>query len=231
MQFFFSGLFIAALVAPVSVIAADLPDPESEEFCQVAQQILANTEMVGENEIFTDMPAYRHSKPSPDPLKIYQVISYSGATPVLVSCKLKSADHIQEVFGEAAAGAQLGCPVITKMTQDQAAAELEAAGNAEAAAVVKTFVLEQNEPEMTGSGYLSDFELSFVGDDDVIHINTPSLQVDYSSLWSYVLPEKFIGQTYCHLATATYMKALATGDMQPGIVMTTADDAPVTPSE
>jgi hypothetical protein len=231
MKTLFSGLLVAVLAAPVSVVAAELPDPESVEFCQVAQQILANTEIVGENEIFTDMPSYRHSKPSPDPLKIYQVVSYVGAVPIVVSCKLKAADHLQEVFGEAAAGEQLACPVITKMIQDQAAAELEADGNAEAAAAVRAFVLEQNEPSLAGSGYLADFEPSFVGDDGATHINTPSLQVDFASWWSYVLPEKFIGQTYCHLATATYMKALATGDMEPGIVMTTADDAPVTPSE
>jgi hypothetical protein len=231
MKTFFSGLLVAVLAAPVSAIAADLPDAESVEFCQVAQQILANTEMVGENEIFTDMPSYRHSKPSPDPLKIYQVISYSGAVPIVVSCKVKAADHLQEVFGEAAAGEQLGCPVITKMVQEQAAAELDADGNTEAAAALRGFVLEQNEPSLAGSGYLADFEPSFVGDDGAIHINSNGLQVNYASWWSYVLPEKFIGQTYCHLATATYMKALATGDMEPGIVITTEDDAPVTPSE
>ncbi len=231
MKTFFSGLLVAVLAAPVSVVAADLPDPESVEFCQVAQQILANTEMVGENEIFTDMPSYRHSKPSPDPLKIYQVVSYVGTMPVVVSCKLKSADHLQEVFGEAAAGEQMGCPLVTKMVQEQAAAELDADGNADAAAAVRAFVLEQNEPALAGSSYLADFEPSFVGDDGAIHINSNGLQVDYDSLWSYVLPEKFIGQTYCHLATATYMKALATGDVEPGVVITTEDDAPVTPSE
>jgi hypothetical protein len=64
-----------------------------------------------------------------------------------------------------------------------------------------------------------------------VHINSPGLQNDYESLWAYVMPEKFIGQTYCHLATTNYLKALAAGEMQPGIVMTTVDDAQVTPSE
>jgi hypothetical protein len=43
------------------------------------------------------------------------------------------------------------------------------------------------------------------------------------------LPEKFEGQTYCHLATVAYVKALATGEIEPGTKMTTADDAPVQP--
>jgi hypothetical protein len=39
----------------------------------------------------------------------------------------------------------------------------------------------------------------------------------------------FEGQTYCHIATVDYMKAVATGEIEPGTVMTTADDAPTQP--
>ena len=34
--------------------------------------------MVGDNEVFTDMPAYRASKPSVNPHNIYQVVTYKG---------------------------------------------------------------------------------------------------------------------------------------------------------
>jgi hypothetical protein len=44
-----------------------------------------------------------------------------------------------------------------------------------------------------------------------------------------ILPERVEGQVYCHLATAEYLKALATGALEPGTLITTADDAPVTP--
>ena len=223
--------FVAFLVLPVMVQAEALPDAESVAFCQVAQQVLANTIVVSDNTIFTDMPAYRKSKPAPEPLQTYQIISYSGAVPVMVSCKVKAADHVQEIFGEDAAGPQLGCPVLAEMIQEQASMELEAEGNEDAAATLRGFVIEQNEAFITGSNYLSDFQLSFVGDDGLIHLNSPGLQNDFDSLWAYVMPERFIGQTYCHLATTTYMKALATGDMEPGIVMTTVDDAQVTPVE
>jgi len=221
----------ALVMLPMVVLAADMPEAESAEFCQRAQQILANTSVVSENTIFTDMPAYRSSKPAPEPLQTYQIVSYSGVTPVMVSCKLKAADHLRNIFGEDAAGEQLGCPVIAAILQEQAALELDAEGNAYAAANVRAFVLEQNEPYITGSSYLAEFELSFVGDDGAVHINSPGLQNDYESLWAYVMPERFIGQTYCHLATTDYLEALATGEMEPGIVMTTVDDAQVTPAE
>jgi len=223
--------FAVFLILPGMVQGEALPDAESVEFCQVAQQVLANTTVVSENTIFTDMASYRKSKPGPEPLQTYQIISYSGAVPVMVSCKVKAADHIQEIFGTDAAGPQLGCPVLAERIQEQAAVELEAEGNGDAADAMRGFVIEQNEPFITGSSYLADFELSFVGDDGLIHVNSPGLQNDFNSLWAYVMPERFIGQTYCHLATTTYLKALARGEMEPGIVMTTTDDAQVTPVE
>jgi hypothetical protein len=223
--------FIALLALPMVALAQAMPDAESAEFCQTVQQILANTSKVSENTIFTDMPSYRASKPAADPLQTYQVVSYSGTTPIMVSCKVKAADHIRITYGESAAGEQLGCPVVEAMLQEQAALQLDAAGNAEAANTLRGFVLEQNEPYVKGSSYLSDFQLSFVGDDGAVHISSPGLHVDYDSWWSYIMPERFIGQTYCHLATTDYLKALATGAMQPGIVMTTVADAQVTPAE
>ncbi len=226
--FLLTGL--AALLPALSQAQA-LPDAESTEFCQVAQQVLANTEVATENTIFTNMDAYRKSKPSPKPLMIYQVVSYEGTMPVMVSCKVKAADHIRSVYGEDAAGEQQSCPVLAAMIRNQAVLELGREGNAEAAEQLRAYVLEQNEPYTTGSSYLADFELSFVGDDGAVHINSPGLQNDYESLWAYIMPEKFIGQTYCHLATTQYLKALATGEMEPGLVMTTGDDAQVTPAE
>jgi len=44
-----------------------------------------------------------------------------------------------------------------------------------------------------------------------------------------VLPERVVGQLYCHLPTVAYVKALAMGTMAPGTVVTTGDNAAVTP--
>jgi len=225
-------LLIAIAVVFQPVFAADivLPEPTDENFCQVVQKILANTEVDSQNTVFTDMPEYRHSKPSVDPLMTYQVVTYAGAQPVMVSCKIKGAAHIRSAYGDEAAGEQRYCPDVARMLQAQAVAELQQNGQPEAAAKAQALVIEENEPFMTGRDYLADFELSFVGDDGAIHINSPGLFHDYDSWSTWILPENFEGQTYCHLATADYIKGLATGDIEPGTVMTTADDAPVVPN-
>ena len=208
-----------------------LPDPKAVEFCQVVQQILANTEVESNNTVFTNMPDYRHSKPSPDPLNTYQVVTYDGQRPIMVSCKVKGAAHVRAAFGQDAAGEQLYCPTVTRMVKVQAIAELRQEDRPDAVATAEAFVIDDNEPYITGRDYLSDFELSYRGEDGAIHFNSPGLFHDYDSWTTWILPEKFEGQTYCHIATVAYMKAVATGEIEPGTIITTVDDAPTTPAE
>ena len=222
-------ILIAILLQPAFAQTRVLPDPTDPNFCQAVQKFMSNTEVESTNTLFTDMPEYRHSKPMVNPLQTFQVVSYDGTTPIMVSCKIKGAAHIRDAFGDDAAGEQLFCPDVTRVLQAQAVAGLKLAGLTDAAANAEAFVLDNNEPFMTGRDYLADFELSYLGDDGAVHIQSPGLFHDYDGWTTWILPEKFEGQAYCHLATPAYISALAMGQMEPGRVMTTADDAPVTP--
>lgn len=223
-------ILAALLTSPTFTAAVELPAPTSDNFCQVAQQILANTAMESYNTVFKNMPDYRASKPFPRPLMTFQVVQYDGQRPIVISCKVKGAAHIRSAVNDDAAGEQLFCPSITRLLQERAVAELTEEGLTDAAAAAASFVIDENEPFMTGRDYLSDFTLSYEGDDGAVHISTPGLFHNYESLTRWILPEKFEGQVYCHLATTEYMKALATGELQPGTVITTADDAPTVPN-
>lgn len=220
-------LACAILCSPAASLA--LPPPDSGEFCIEVQKILADTDLQGDITVFTDMPAYRHSKPMVEPLAIFQVVSYAGKRPIMVSCKVKTAAHLRAAHGAEAAGEQRFCADITRRVQAQAVEELRQSGQEAAARAAAGFVVEENEPYTTGRSYLADFQLSFLGADGRIHLNSPGLFQDYDSWVTMLLPERFQGQSYCHIASVDYIKALATGEMAPGTVMTTADDAPVTP--
>lgn len=231
--------FIPSLAALPAVVAAastgvaqptTLPDPATEDFCMAVQQILANTDRPGANTVFTNMPAYRRSKPKVNYHLIYQVVTYRGDMPIMVSCKVKGSAHLRAEYGHDAAGEQLFCPVITRMTQAQAVAELEQAGDAVAAARAAEFVIDDTEPYASGRAYLGEFPLSYEGEDGAIHISSPGLFQDYDSWITVIVPERFEGQVYCHIATPDYLKALATGSIEPGTLITTGDDAPVRPS-
>ncbi len=228
----FSFTIVISMALTAMVNAADdvtLPEPSSAEYCQLVQQLMADTSLVSDNTLFTDMPAYRHSKPMVDPLQTFQVVSYQGTLPIMVSCKIKGAAHVRAAYGEAAAGEQTYCPSITQLAQQQAVDELKAAGNEAAAAIASALVIDNTEPGMTGQSYLADFELSYVDEDKAVHLSSPGLFHDYDSWITWILPETLEGQVYCHLPTVAYMKGLATGELSPGTLMTTAADAPVQP--
>jgi len=224
-------LVTASMLLSPAHASAPLPAPTSEGFCLAVQQIMANTSIVGNNTVFDNMPAYRASKPMVDPLNIYQIVTYRGETPIMVSCKVKGAAHLRAAFGPDAAGEQFFCPTVAGRIKEQAIAGLVEAGAVDAAASLADFVIEPNEPYITGQQYLSEFELSFIDDDGAVHINSPGLFHDYDSWTTLILPERFEGQVYCHLATVEYLQALAAGEMQPGTLIVTTDDAPTTPQE
>jgi len=219
---------MTVLAMPAFAQDSKLPDPTSPDFCIAVQYILADTKIEPTNEIFDNMPDYRHSKPAPNPLMIYQVVTYDEVGPIVVSCKVKTADHIRAEYGEDAAGEQRYCPEITRMVQAQAAEELRQ-WNPDAAAVAESFVIDETEPYMMGSSYLSDFQSSYLGEDGLIHFTSPGLQTNWDDWLIWIMPNRVRGQTYCHLPTVAYMKRLATGTAEPGAFITTVDDAPTMP--
>jgi hypothetical protein len=217
-----------ALSSP-ALAAEGWPPPTSAEFCVAAQKFLATTSMQGGNTVFSDMASFRHSKPFVKPLRIYQVVTYRAARPIVVSCKVKTAAHLRAAYGEKAAGRQQFCPALARRLQAQAVAELRLANQPAAAAKAAAFVVDEQEPYITGRAFLADFRPSYRADDGALHISSPGLYQNYDSWITRFLPEQVQGQAYCHLPTVEYLKGLATGEMAPGTIVTTADDAPVRP--
>ncbi|MEC9375910.1 MAG: hypothetical protein VYA80_06015 [Pseudomonadota bacterium] len=220
------------LLGSTSILAQEtaLPDPESNRFCSIVQKILSNTSIESINTIFDNMPDYRSSKPSVSPLNTYQVITYSGATPIVVSCKIKTSDHLQSEYGEDAAGKQRYCPEISKLTLQQAITELETE-NADAAVIAANFVVDDTEPYATGQSYLGDYQPIAEDDTGTIHITSPGLQSNWNNFpISWILPDELLGQTYCHFPTVDFLKAVATGEIEPGLTVTTSEDAPTQPN-
>ena len=225
------GLILLLVALPLAIVSAAQPLPPSTDasYCGAVQQVLAATTVTPDNTLFADMPSYRHSKPMIRPLTTYQVVSYVGRVPVMVSCKIKSASHIRAEYGDEAVGEQQFCAAITRLNQQAAVNELRGAGDQAAADKAAAIVVDDTEPGLTGRHYLSAFELSYVGEEGSLHVPSPGLYHDYDSWMTWILPEMLEGQMYCHIPSNEYFQALATGALQPGSLMTTADDAPTSP--
>jgi hypothetical protein len=57
------------------------------------------------------------------------------------------------------------------------------------------------------------------------------LQTNWEDWLLWIMPNRVRGQTYCHLATVPYVKALATGTMEPGTQIISTDDAVTRPGK
>ena len=198
-----------------SLSATSLPATTTDTFCTEVQKILANTEMESDLVVYDDIAAYRKSKLTIPPLTGSQYVWLDERNrPKMVSCKVKSADHLRDHYGEEAAGEQRPCRDITLMVRDMAATRLEAE-DPSLAATLRSYVIEPDVPFTTGRAYLTPFPLAFQGTDDQLHIHTQSLQIDWLDYKWILMPYTLRGQTYCHLITPEHIEALARGDAQP----------------
>jgi pimeloyl-ACP methyl ester carboxylesterase len=209
--------------------AREWPAPDSERFCVVMQQRMAGTVLTGANTLFRDMAEYRHSKPSVRPLRLYQVVTYDGALPMRVSCKMKTAAHLRDEYGADAAGAQQQCAAMVRSLRDEAVARLRAANLHDAATAAAAFVVDETPPYITGRAYLASYAQSERDAAGRIHLAAPGLFQDYESWITPLLPAILQGQSYCHVPTIEYLTALARGEREPGMVLTTEDGAAATP--
>jgi hypothetical protein len=205
----------ALAIGAAMASATPLPDTTTDTFCTAVQEILAGTTVPSELTIYPDIASFRQSKPTPRPLTNSQFVTLDEqGRPKMVSCKVKSADHIRSEYGADAAGPQRYCREITVMVHAKLVARLEA-DEPELAATVRGYIIEPDEPQPTGAMYLSPFPLAFADGDGNLHINTQSLQVNWDDWHFWIMPNVLRGQTYCHIITPEYLEALGRGQAQP----------------
>ena len=91
------------------------------DFCSEAQRIVANSRVPAVNTVFADREAFIRSKASARPLETRQYAAPEagpGSSPKMVSCKMKTADHIRTEFGADQAGADETCALLNQRTLD-----------------------------------------------------------------------------------------------------------------
>jgi hypothetical protein len=92
----------------------------TDDFCVKAQSAIVRSKIQAQNEIHTDLGAFTKSKPVARPLITTQYVwpesTASKAMPMMVSCKMKTADHLVSEYGEGAAGTDIGCSGVNALT-------------------------------------------------------------------------------------------------------------------
>lgn len=189
------------------------------EFCGSAQQWIAQTDMQAEVVVYTDHQAFVESKAAIEPLTVPQFFSNPEGTagiPRVVSCKMKTAEQINAVYGTdgAVAGSSQSCEtVLSRLLETrfaQSAGQPTKLGR-------NDFVIDEEDSTFIGPMWLDPwpFQPVTVDEEGFVHLLSRSLYVP--DAWYIPMPDRFKGVYYCHIISPVYLDALISGALpRPG---------------
>jgi hypothetical protein len=177
-----------------------------DTFCSEVQRVTAQTNVKANLTIHKTSWEYRHSKPGIEPVEIHQYITPDAkGRPKMISCKVKSVDHLQAVYGPKAAGTQGTCEQVTRSVVEQARARAGAGAK-------RSVIVDPEEQVWTGSSYLSPFELLSKDASGTLHVHTRYMRIDWDDWRWYIMPNKVRGHLYCHVIAPDYLARLLQGE-------------------
>ncbi len=194
--------------------------PALNDYCLAAQRLVSRTNYPVEVVIHDDFDDFVRSKAVIQGPQIQQYNWINADDMVVgVSCKLKSADHLNVSFGEGTAGPDGLCQDMNRAVFAEirrrgvglpfAAVMFEASEN----------VSNTSEPGMTGPDWLKAYEATWVSDDNVLHVRAKGFRVDFTDPRFAKSPPQFRGIHYCHFLSPTYFAALLQGDAAAGVTI------------
>lgn len=222
-QILWSATTIIALTANTTAAGSEADLSSSHDnFCQVAQQLMVDTDMVSANVVYAnDLDGFIESKASEWPLQTHQypdTLLPDGSRadfPVTLSCKLKTAERINNALAENGqadsalqARAERSCRHIHEAMWAQLLERLALAG--EAPVIEAAFDRDDN--TVIGPLWLRPWPYQVAYKEGArTHFRSKSLYVEHA--WWIPMPDSFMGTHYCHLASPEYMHRLATGEV------------------
>lgn len=195
--------------------------PDADRYCLAAQRVVTRTLIPVELVVHEEFDAFVSSKAiidGPNGPQIQQFNWYDDAGRLLgISCKLKSADHLNLQFGEGSAGPDGAC-----QEMNQAVFSLVSKFVREPAYRSVVFdpaetVSNEEQPGMTGPDWLAPYRMTYLEGGDTLHIAAKGFIVNFTDPRFARAPERFRGVQYCHFIAPGYLAALLRGEAKAGV--------------
>ena len=190
-------------------------NPVPMDFCMHAQQWVVGTSLVATNEVFDDFEAFTKSKPGVSPLMTTQYtwperLPDGGA--MQVSCKMKTADHLQSVYGREAAGEDIGCRGVNERLLQQTLNSMTEAERAQLAITPGvSLIFDDDIVTAQGPLWLEPYPMVRRQANKLI-VQAKGMKNDWNDPRYAQAPPQFRGTRYCHLITPAYLRALLLGE-------------------
>ncbi|MEQ1802355.1 MAG: hypothetical protein ABL989_10560 [Gammaproteobacteria bacterium] len=211
---------IGALAGCASRPAPIAGSPPLPAFCLEAQRVVVRTNVTPALVLHPDFDGFVKSKAAIEPLTIHEYIWYEAddpARPVMVSCKLKSADHLNEAFGAGTSAGNGRCQDMNRLTYDRVRAALGAVNVEPVVFDAAEEVRNTENPGMTGPDWLKPYEMTWRDTSGVLHLRSKGFRVDWTDQQFAAMPGRFRGVQYCHLVAPEYLARLVTGKVKAGV--------------
>lgn len=187
-----------------------------EQFCARAQQLIASTPLVAQNHVHADYQAFVLSKPVARPLQTHQHHWYedAGKTQLkMISCKMKTTDHLRTEYGADQAGSEGACANINRQSLRVAIAEARSRGQRRLRySSGDQVAFDVEELTTIGPEWLKQHEIAWEDSAGVLHIQSRSMRNDWLDPRLAKAQPQFKGTRYCHLIAPDYLRRLLTGE-------------------
>jgi hypothetical protein len=224
-----SMLFTAVLVqvAGCTAIAPAAPAADARllaatpaEFCAEAQRFISRTDKTGEFVLHPDFDGFVQSKTSIDPLTMHAYVWNAPddpGRPVAISCKMKSADHLNAAFGPGTAGPDALCQDMNRETLRLVRAALPDAAIRQVVLDPNENVFNEKQPATTGQDWLAPFLLTTEDAAGTLTIHSKGFRVDWLDPRFARMDARVRGVHYCHLIAPAYLRDLLAGRAAAGV--------------
>lgn len=194
--------------------------PIAENFCLDAQRVVTRTTVPMQVVIHADLPAFVKSKALIEGPTIQQFGWYDADGNIQgYSCKMKSADHLNLVFGAGAAGPEGYCQTMNEQVYALVRREIDDP-------LFEQVVFDSNEtPEgavasnMTGPQWLLPYTLTSIDAAGDLHVAASGFVIEFGDPRYQRFPPSWRGTHYCHLVAPEYLAALLRGEAQAGAIV------------
>ena len=199
--------------------------PPISDFCLIAQQTVTRTKQPVDVRLHDSFDAFVKSKAiisnedgaTPE-IQQFQWFDTQGAV-VGVSCKLKSADHLNLVYGDGTAGPDGLCQDMNRQVYRALIDSDPELRNTAVEFDVNETVMNNGKPGMTGPDWLKPYALTYVDDGNRLHVRAKGFRVDFTDPRFARAPARFRGVHYCHFIAPEHLRAVMNGDAEPGAII------------
>ena len=197
--------------------------PSLDKFCQAAQKMSARTPARLELVVHEDFDAFVKSKAIIDGPNGPQIQQYNWTDDTgnvkAVSCKLKTAEHLNLAIGEGTAGGEGTCQEFNRELFRLASAWVNPLKYTKVVFDEKETVENPDQPGMTGPDWLAPYEMTYLDEEGALHIRAKGFIVEFTDPRFERAPARFRGVHYCHYIDPGYLRSILQGDVLPVTVV------------